>query len=239
MKRSLNQDALREIYKQYKNYLMPLGIMVVSLLLFFYIILPQIANFTDLQKQLVMENQKLTVLKTNLNYLSSLDASSLDSNFKIASLVLPKEKDFIGILGAISEAAGKASVSVGDYQFKVGDLEGARITAKGPPFLDMDLAINGSSSDLMRFMGELQKTAPINEVIGGATVGITSTLTIRFYYSAIPPVNLKADTAIKPISADNQIILNNLLSWNNLMQTLPVLTQSTVSGSFNSLGPFQ
>ncbi|OGH07953.1 MAG: hypothetical protein A2W22_06820 [Candidatus Levybacteria bacterium RBG_16_35_11] len=239
MKRSLNQDALREIYKQYKNYLMPLGIMVVSLLLFFYIIIPQIANFTDLQKQLVMENQKLTVLKTNLNYLSSLDASSLDSNFKIASLVLPKEKDFIGILGAISEAAGKASVSVGDYQFKVGDLEGARITAKGPPFLDMDLAINGSSSDLMRFMGELQKTAPINEVIGGATVGITSTLTIRFYYSAIPPVNLKADTAIKPISADNQIILNNLLSWNNLMQTLPVLTQSTVSGSFNSLGPFQ
>ena len=238
MKKSLDAEALRTIYKQYKGYLLPLGIIIVCLLLFFYIIIPQIANITNLQKQMKTENQKLVILKNNLNYLSNVNSSSLDSDFNTVSLVLPKEKDFVGVLSAVSEAAGKASVSLGDYEFKVGDLAVVRTSVKGLPFFEIDLNVIGDSSDLMRFMQELQKTAPISEAVSGGTNGSLSFLTARFYYVSLPTVSLKNDTAIKPIGANDQAVLKNLVSWNNLERTLPIVPQGTASGGFNSSGPF-
>lgn len=240
MKKSLDSEALRTIYKQYKEYLLPVGTVVVSLILFFYLIIPQIANFTNLQKQMKKENEKLLILKNNLNYLSNLDSVSLDSDFKIASTVLPKEKDFVGVLSAVTEAAGKASVSLGDYEFKVGDLSSdTKTSVKGLPFFEIDLNIVGNSSDLINFMKELQKTSPISEVIGGGTSGVNSFLTVRFYYAPLSAVSLKNDTVIKPISANEELMLKNLLSWNNLEQTLPIIPLGTASGNLNSLGPFQ
>jgi len=241
MKKSFNLDseALKIIYKQYKGYLLPAGLVLVSLLLFFYLIIPQIAGFTDLQKQMEIENQKLAAINSNLNYLSGVDTNSLNSNFNTVNLVLPKEKDFVGIMGAVAQAAGNASVSLGDYELKVGDLAVTGTNLKGFPYLEIDLRITGDSSDLIRFMEELQKTAPISETISGGTSGSSSSLTVRFYYESLPPVSLASDTTIKPISSDNDSLLRSLLSWGNLERTVPIVAQGTVSGELNSSGPFQ
>jgi len=238
MKKALNTDSLKIIYQQYKDYLLPSGIIVVCLILFFYLIIPQLLNFSDLQKQMDVENQKLTVLKNNLNYLSSVDEGSLSNQYKITTSILPKQKDFASVLNAVSVAAGKASVSLGDFEFQVGDLL-ATTTVKGYPFLELNLNLSGDVPGLVRFLDEIYKTAPVAEVTSLQASGESFSLTIHFYYQAIPPVNLRNDSPIKAVSAADQNTITQISAWNNLGGTANlILPQSTTSGSFNS-GPFQ
>lgn len=241
MKKSIDTEALKLIYGQYQGYLLPVGIIIASLLLFFYVIIPQITSFTDLQKQMEKESQKLTVLRSNINYLSNLDSNSLDANFKTATNTLPKEKDFVGVLSAVNEASGRSSVSLGDYQFKVGDLGVAKATLKGLPFLEIDLNIVGNSSDLIRFIKELQKTIPISDVVNGGTSGPSAFLTVRFYYLSLPSVSLASDTAIRPIATNEEAILKNLATWNNQQYAIPLIPQTTGAATFTprSSSPFE
>jgi hypothetical protein len=241
MKKTVGMGAFKLIYAQYKDYLLPIGLIVVSLLLFFNIIIPQISSFSKLQREMKKETDKLAILNNNITYLNSVNDTELQKDFNSSAAVLPLRKDFVGILSGVSDAAGKASVSIGDYQFKVGDLEeSAKGRIKSTPFLEIDLNISGNAPDLLRFMKELEKTAPISDIQSGGSTSRNAFLTVRFYYSSIvPPANIGA-TAIKAIGTAEQSALRQIADWNNLERTVPILTPSTQSAELRSFGgPFQ
>src|SRR5476651_472872 len=118
---NIDVDTLSVLYRHYKNYLLPVGVIVGCFLVLFFIVIPQTQQYLTNSDELKAETQKLEVLKNNYNFLSNLDEIKTDGQLKVLSAVLPPDKDFAGVMNSISSTASKTNVSVGDFEFQVGD----------------------------------------------------------------------------------------------------------------------
>src|ERR1035437_2119042 len=164
MKKKVNIDSTTFwfLYRRYKEYLLPVGVIIACVLLSLLVIIPQFQNFLNTQQQAKAESNKLVILKNNLNFLTNMDESQMDSQLQIVSGALPPNKDFEGILNGISVAANKAGVFLGDYEFQVGEITKPSLNIQSFPSLQLSLTINGGVSGVTRFMTELYKTFPLD-----------------------------------------------------------------------------
>jgi len=234
MKKKVNIDSTTFwfLYRRYKEYLLPVGVILVCILLFLLVIIPQFQNFLDTQGQAKSEANKLIILKNNLNLLTNMDESQLDSQLQIVSVALPPNKDFEGILNGISVAANRAGVFLGDYEFQVGDITKPSLNAQSFPSLQLSLTINGGVSGITKFMAEIYKTVPLSEITGVKVTSTTSEITILFYYKPFPPLGFNDSTPINSVSSQGLSTISNLSSWNNAVKiSQPVLQESPASSS--------
>ena len=226
MKRKVNIDAatFRFLYIRYKEYLLPVGVVIACVLLFIFVIIPQFQNLLDTQQQAKIESNKLAVLKNNLNLLTNLNESQLDSQLKVVSKVMPPEKDFGGILNGVSLAANKSGVLLADYEFQVGNINKPELIIQSFPSLKIVLTVNGGVADVGKFLEELSKTAPLSEVTDIKVNTANSQVTALFYYRPFPPIGFNDTAPINPISPQDVSTINNLSLWNNI----PDLTDTTL-----------
>jgi hypothetical protein len=65
MKKKVNIDSTTFwfLYRSYKEYLLPAGVIFASILLFVLVIIPQFQSFLDTQQNIKAESDKLTSLK--------------------------------------------------------------------------------------------------------------------------------------------------------------------------------
>ena len=206
------------LYRKYKEYLLPVGVIFACILLFLFVIIPQFQNLLDTQQQVKAESNKLLVLKNNLNLLTNLNESQMDSQLQIVSSALPPNKDFAGILNGISTAAEKAGVFLGDYEFQVGDIAKSSLNIQSFPYLKLTLTINGGVNGVTRFMAELYKTVPLSEIVNVKVTSTTSEITALFYYRPFPPLGFNDSAPISPISQQGLSTIANLYSWNNIVK---------------------
>lgn len=235
---NLDKDAFNKLYTRYKDYLLPVSAVLICIILFVKLIIPQIQNLTDLKKQEEQENQKLQILKNNLSLLYNLNQNTLDSQLKITSKTLPVEKDFIGILNGISAAASKAKVGLGDYGFQVGDLTKLPTSVKGYPSIQLVLNISGSLDSSINFLKELEKTVPMSEVTDVSLNNRGSNLNLVFYYKPLAPVKLRDDIPLVPLSSQNLNVIDDLSGWNNvqlLEEEYSISPSSSPSSIFRGL----
>lgn len=233
---SINEETIKLLYKGYKDYIIPVAVIIVCVLLFFMVIVPQINGLLELQKQLKSEQVKLATLQKNLTALTNLDASILNSQYEISSSTLPVGKDFAGVINAVSIAAGKTGLAVGDYGFKVGEITKLQTDVTKFPFLQLSVNLLGDITGGSKFIAELQKIAPISEVISLSSSFNSISVTINFYYKTIPPINFNEEIPLQTLSAKNQAVLDKISSWSNVLADAPVIP-STTSGRVNPM-PF-
>lgn len=241
MKKKVNIDSTTFwfLYRRYKEYLLPVGIIFVCILLFILLIVPQFQNFLDTQQQAKVESNKLVILRNNLNLLTNMDESQMDSQLQIVSAALSPNKDFEGVLNGISVAANKAGVFLGDYEFQVGDITKPSLNIQSFPSLQLLLTINGGVSGITRFMAELYKTVPLSEITDVKVTSTTSEITILFYYKPFPPLGFDDSAPINPVSQQGLSAISNLSSWNNVVKASQALAQpSPASSSAVNSNPF-
>ena len=226
------------IYRKYKDYLLPAGVIAVCILLFLLVIIPQFQIYVDTQAQVKVESKKLLILKNNLNLLSSVNESQMDSQFQIASIALPPNKDFEGILNGISIAANKAGVFMGDYNFQVGDINKTALNIKSYPFLQLTLTVNGGIVGVTKFMKELYKTLPLSEVTDVTISSATSQVIVVFYYRPFPALGFNSSLPISLVSQEGVNTINDLSKWNNIFREQPVNIQPVASSSGINANPF-
>ncbi len=116
---SLDRLTLERLYKKHKDYLIPIVTIIVCFILLLQVTIPQIGFLSAKQEEVSVEKAKLKILNNNLNILSNLNDSTLNSQFALATAALPVEKNFAGILNTINLAASKAGVFLGDFEFQV------------------------------------------------------------------------------------------------------------------------
>ncbi|MFH1187164.1 MAG: hypothetical protein V1697_03270 [Candidatus Levyibacteriota bacterium] len=234
MKKSvdIDKEAVIILYKKNKEYFLPLGIILVCLALFILVIIPQIYSLFDLQAESKRESEKLNTLKINYTNLINLDNTTLESQYNVASAVLPVGKDFAGILNAVSIAASKANVSLGAFEFNVGDLSKPPSSVKKFPLLELSINLDGDSNGAAKFISELYKTAPLSEVITLRTYYYSIYAKINFYYKAVPPVNFREETPLRMLSQSDLTILKNVSKWANTKREIVV--PSTASEDINT-----
>jgi len=239
MNNKINFDVnvLDVIYNKYKKFIPPIGVIFACVLLFFFVIIPQIQNYFLLLDQTKVENAKLINLKNNLLVLTNLNENKLSSQTQIVSSVLPTDKDFSGILYALSAASAKSGVLLGNYSFPVGKLDDT--TAIGDfPFLSVSIQLNANVLSTLKFIKELYKTVPIAEISKITVDEESSQVKINFYYQPVHLAELADQTA--PILTLNQkqtALINDLSTWNNASNqnsliSLPLLQASPSANPF-------
>lgn len=211
---NLDMQAVSTVYRHYKANILPIGVILTCIGILLFIVVPQFNNYLKSKEELKVETQKLELLKNNYNFLLTLDDSQTSTDFKTLSKVLPPNKDFVGIMSAITLAASKTGVSVEDFKFSLGDLD-KDVNASVHPSIRIDINIGGDVKNSISFIKELYKTVPASEVSSIKAAGSISTLAISFYYKPFPPKNISSESPIIPLSAKNKSFIESLSSWNS------------------------
>ena len=217
-KLSLEQSVLRILYRRYKLYVTPIAIIFVSAMLFMFFVIPQVQEIFVIKAQEDLTREKIANLQKNIEFVASLNDAVLDSQVQTVSGTLPGEKDFMGVLNAITGASVKSGVSVGDYVFQVGSLsqksENVPEDMSSFPSLSLSLELKGGGVEGARqFLNTVAKIIPISEVNNIEAAERGSRMTMVFYYKAIPPIVVDYTIPMKPLSPKQESTLGEVSSW--------------------------
>lgn len=228
---NLDKEAIATVYRHYKDNILPIVVILACILILFFVIVPEFKQFLSTQQQLKTETEKLGVLENNYNFLSSLDESQTENDYKMLSRALPSNKDFVGIMNAISISSQKTGVSVGDFDFSLGNLDKTTVDTAFPS-IKININLVGNASLIAKFITELYKTAPVSEVTTIKVTGSVASLEIRFYYKPFPPLNISDESPVVPYSSQTLSLIKQISSWNNTNQDslfpfLPIASSSS------------
>ncbi len=205
-----DKDALKIFFEENRVFLIPAGVIFVSILLSVFFVIPQVNGFFQKQSQVNPEREKLSNLAQSLSALSLANDAVLEADLKIASLALPPNKDFAQILNSISSAASLSGVSLGDFEFQIGDITKVSQQTTGTPNLKISINISGNVGATARFINELKKSVPISSIAGVKSSGNFSTLEIVFYYKPFPPSGITDPEKIRSVSQASQKVIDEI-----------------------------
>ncbi len=179
-------NSFRIFYFTYKEYIIPSSFIFLSLILFIFVIFPQFRDYKSMQDQTKEVRGKIERLSANIKTLDSSDQNAEAANYQTSILALPSEKDYIGVLQAISKTSADAQVSVGDFSFLVGDLSSKVPDTQGQPSFNLSLTVTGDINQVKRFMQALYKASPVAQISAIQIGDNSATLQVAFYYKALP-----------------------------------------------------
>ena len=227
MKNKINIDVetLRIIYKKYKKHITYGGIIFVCIIVFLLFVISNILQLPSIKETRDLEIKKRDALLKNLKTISLIDSSILDSEFEIATQALPEDKDFEGIINAISIAASKAGVSLNDYDFEVGSITDAQASVGGYPFLKLVLSVRADPETLTIFLDNLATTIPLSEVINIEHNSGLSSVTTVFYYKPYSPSNATDEAELNQLTAKEKELLDTISGWNSSFS--PIVSEAS------------
>ena len=207
-----DQSIYLILYAKYKAYLLPLGVICASIFVFLVLILPQFQTYFNNRDEVAADQHTIQTLNQNIQTLTLLNESEIKDSLTIANAALPSEKDFTGILNAISHAASLANVSLGDYSFQIGNLFGKTTSAgTGQLSLTVSLSINGDLTSAQQFINLLGKEFPLSEVTGVNFRGNSgSDISATFFYNPLSDILFNASLPIGELSPAQQKLMTSL-----------------------------
>lgn len=195
-------------------------LLLVSFVLFLKVILPQLQNWFSIRDEVAASRQRIKTLTDNQLYITSVNTTDLDTNFKIAASALPFEKDYTGILNAINAATITTGATLDDYSLKVGNLSTKSAQLKGENSISLELSIQGSLDVLVAFLDEIYRKVPLAEVVDVQYNEGNSTIGLLFYYDILPgQQQVKFTQPLVPLSADNMSLLSELETWKETVES--------------------
>lgn len=220
---NLDYEVIRSVIKENKDFLLPIFAILISLMLIIFFVIPQVNGIFQTQSQVVVENEKLTNLQKSLSVLQGTDLVSLNNEIKTSSAALPPTKDFALILDSLSSDASIALVSLGDFEFQVGDLSKQDLASTTPaPSLKLTINLTGSIDDTIKFIELLYKNAPVSEVVSLKAGPNFSSLDILFYYKPFPPQSTTNPENIRGISSRDLQLINSI-STPDVFDQIPLI----------------
>lgn len=214
-KTNIDINTVKLLYHNNRNYILPIVVILVSLFLFIKFIIPQMVALSETQELIKTENEKLEILRNNLNLLSNANEQTLDSQLAVTTEALPTNKDFAGILNAVSLAANRTGVFLGDFEFQVGDVSKDNPQIPLSPSLELVLTVRGGVKPTLNFINELYRSVPVSEVLTLEINDTVALLTTSFYYKTYPKTGFSYNVPLKPLSKRSLDTINEISSWNN------------------------
>src|SRR3989344_6306957 len=187
---ALDKGTYKILYYRYKAFIIPILTILVCLVVVVKFIIPQINSFFSLNEERKLLSAKIAILKANADFLANLNEDDLDLKLQIVSAALPAEKDFTGILNAVSKTANDSRVSVDDYLLSIGDLSIKSAQVSQAPSIKILLKVNTGLDGTQRFLNELNNSLPISEVSSVQTGGNSSSISTIFYYKPFSPLKV-------------------------------------------------
>lgn len=214
LKFNFDESTLKILYYKNKDYIIPVGVILTSLLLFLFVVVAQIQDFFSIQAEVSVTKERILKLQNNLTIIEKLDEGTLDSDLRLVFTALPVEKNYSGILNAVTAASQNANVSLDDFSFEVGDLSSSSAQVSPQPLsINLTLNIQGGVLETQRLMRSLTKTMPLSQVLDIQIQNNLSNLTTNFYYKPLSPVRIDYSASIPSFSEKEKKTLEALSSF--------------------------
>lgn len=201
------------LYAKYKEFSVPILVIVVCLLLFYYVVLAQIQDIYAVQAEEEVVKNKIENLNKNVSFLNVLQTNVVTSHAQLLSAALPLEKDFVSILNAISQASAATGVTLGDFDLTVGDLstQSAKVDAK--PMLTVSLHVNGQINAVKDFISKLSEAFPLADVISVAQTNTSANIQTVFYYKPLSIIQFNKEQVLRPLTKEETDMISTLDTW--------------------------
>lgn len=224
---SKNTD-IRLLYYRYKDtsyytiFIISL-VFFVCFILFFQVVLPQLQNWFSIRNEVLATRTRIDVINQNISFMNNLDKAQLSNQVTLTTSALPFEKDFTGILNALTDASLKAGVSLDDYSFQIGNIASIsgqtrqsrqlRNATRGTSTVRVTISIGGSVTGVNNFLKEINKKLPLSEVIEVEGEFNQTSVTMEFYQKQFPQIVFQDDQPLVPLSGRQQSRLAEFESW--------------------------
>ena len=237
----MNKDFnIRLLYFRYKDspYYAALIIsvmFVIALILFFQLVVPQVQTWFSIRDEILATNQRINTINQNIAFMNSIDKDALEDQVQVSTDALPFEKDFGGILHAITDASTNAGVSLDDYYFQVGNIASVsgqqNNLSKDLSTVQVIVAVRGNVDNISAFLNEIYKKIPLSEVTAIDGDSFTTTITLQFYQKQFPKIVFQDDKALTVLSAKHSQLLEDLATWSPAVESedTPVTSDSDSS----------
>lgn len=191
---------------------------LACILLLVKIVIPQFSMWFSIRKEIEATQQKISIVKSNINFMNNIDKTLLDQQFQTAARALPPERNFEEILNALSDAALLSGVSFDDFSFQLGTIDSSSHVAnnqinKDIFMITISLVVRGSVDKVTRFLRELASKTPISEVTYINGSGELVSLRIQFYQKPFPKVSLQDEEPLVAVSNEKNDLLKKLATW--------------------------
>ncbi len=223
---------LRIYYYRNKPYLIFVSTIIACLFLIANIIIPQVNDYLKEKEEIGSTEKRVELLNKNLKIISSISDSAQKDQLDVSLKALPIEKDFIGIILAISEASQKTNVNVSDFTFRIGALSSKSAQVSALPTIKLDLSIKGGFNNMKDFITEMSKTLPLSKIPEVSMSKNSASLQVYFYYKPIPPFIINYASALSEMTPEKKSLLSKLGTWSkakNVVSFSPSI--ATRSGS--------
>lgn len=237
---NINSTTFNILYRKYKSFVLPSIIIIACIILFFIAIIPQVQAVLDAKEKERIEKQKLELLKNNYNLLLNMDIVKLNSDFEMLTKTLPFGKDFAGIINSISDKSVKTGVSIGDFEFTVGNISKTTEGANSFPSILISLDAAGEPKAILEFVKQLYKSMPLAEITTMEQGGESARIKLQFYYKAFPQGPISNESPISAFTSSDLSLINDLSSWSvvsevDFIPLSPSLSEdSSKSGSLDA-----
>lgn len=205
----MNKNSLLSFYQKYKLILYPLGVILASFVLIFFIIMPQLNRLLDTNRNIGELNKKASFLEAKAEELSILDEEDLKGKLNLALLALPQETDFANIIGVVLNLTSQAQFSLISFQTdRIDPKAGTKSAAYG-----IKLSLIGPQDTLESLLNDIEKNARVMKVksleytSSKTSEPIDVNLGIEVYYSPVPSTLEAVDAPLPKLTEkDDQII---------------------------------
>ena len=207
---NLDAQLFKDLYNNNKEFLIPIASIFISIILIIFFVIPQFNGYFAKQSQIQVEKDKLSKLSQSLSILSSTSGSVLDQDVQTTSLALPPDKDFASVLTSISAAASVSNISLGNFEFIIGNISGGSAQTASSPSLKISLNVTGGVPATINFIKQINDSAPISEFGSVKSSGNFSSIDIFFYYKPFTPQSALDPSSIQAISPSEQKIIDGI-----------------------------
>lgn len=210
-----------QIYTKYKNQILPITFIILSLFVAFRVILPQFSSISQTNTEIENKKQELEILNNSIKVLETASDDEVSQDLTLSTDALPTSKDVTKIFGAMTAAARASNTELNEFSLKVGGVFGKAVSQVdvaptiGVPQVSVVARVSSSNaSNLIQFAQELDKTLPLSEVKRIDTVSNLGTFEISFYYKPIDLNLVSKKDKVVPLTQADRNLLNQLTEWN-------------------------
>ncbi len=240
LNQEISQDSLRALYLEYKELLIPGIAILSSIILFLFVLLPQLSAIPQKINDRSVEMNKLNNLKKIQDYIFTLDKTSLESNLTFATNALPIDKNYQTSIGAISTAANLSNSQITGYQ-SAGDVAPGSIEVQEFPSLAFSVSLEATPQQAIEFVNQIYQTFPVSNVTSFDLTATEARFNINFYYKPFPPSTQIDRSAITEINQGETATLTDIAQWGNSGQnqnSIEVVNNIPATESATRTSPF-
>lgn len=236
MQSQFSYSSLKLLFYQYRDtaYYPIVNIVIlciISIFLLFQVVIPQFSEWFSVRREVDVLRQNIKTIQENTSLLSSMDQTTLEADVQTVTAAYPFEKDYSGIITALTQTASRTNLALPDYSLSLGDT-GAIPPGAGAKY-ELKLTFIATLADIQRFVAELAQTLPISSVSSVVNDANSASVVVEFYYRGFPSIIIDQKKKLSPLSASERALLSQLRSWQvTTQETEADIPQGTTSGAF-------